>query len=70
MIVSHAAAPPWAEALRGREFPLPADDVAALDLDPQRFAIEVAEVRRRDAQSPDGDHAVLDDGLVVVRRIV
>ena len=49
-------------------FPTPAEDIAALDLDPDAWEVEVAEVRRREATGPDGAPAVLDDGVVLLRR--
>jgi SAM-dependent methyltransferase len=70
LIISHAAPPPWSGlAHRHAEgMPQPADDLAALDLAPELWDVELAEVRQRDAVGPDGQHAVLDDGVVLVRR--
>lgn len=48
--------------------PQPADDLAALALPPEHWEVELAEVRRRDAIGPDGESAVLDDGVLLVRR--
>jgi SAM-dependent methyltransferase len=71
LIVSHAAPPPWSKHLAHHHpegMPQPADDVAALGLPPELWEVKLAEVRRRDAVGPDGESAVLDDGVVLVRR--
>ncbi len=70
LIVSHAAPPPWSSlAHRHPEgMPQPADELAALDLPSELWAVELAEVRERPATGPGGEHAVLEDGVVLVRR--
>lgn len=69
LIVSHAMAPPWHPAAHHHEaMPQPSDDLAALDLSPELWEVEIAEVRRREATGPDGLPAVLDDGIVLVHR--
>lgn len=48
----------------------PVEEVAELALDPQEWTVEVQEVRRREATSPDGSQkAVLKDGVVLLRRL-
>jgi SAM-dependent methyltransferase len=70
LIVTHAVPPPWHPAAHHHEtLPQPADDLAALALEPELWAVELAEIRRRDALGPDGEPAVLDDGVVLVRRL-
>lgn len=70
LIVSHAVPPPWHPAAHHHEtLPQPADDLAALALDPERWVVELEEIRRRDAVGPDGEPAVLDDGVLMVRRV-
>jgi len=70
LIVSHAVPPPWHAAAHHHEtLPQPADDLAALALDPERWVVELEEIRRRDAVGPDGEPAVLDDGVLMVRRV-
>lgn len=70
VLVSHAAAPRWAEGLRGHgDFPQPESELAALRLDPERWTVLAAEVRTRDAVGPDGAAARLDDTVVVARRL-
>ncbi|HYP74254.1 MAG TPA: bifunctional NAD(P)/FAD-dependent oxidoreductase/class I SAM-dependent methyltransferase [Microbacterium sp.] len=70
LVLSHAAAPPWASAhsdhvpeLRG-----PAEELALLDLDPARWEVEIVEVRPRETLDPDGDPARLEDGVLLLRR--
>lgn len=43
-------------------------ELAALDVDPQRWETLLAEVRLRDAVGPNGERATLDDVVVVLRR--
>lgn len=70
LIVTHAVPPPWHPAAHHHEtLPQPADDLAALALEPELWAVELEEIRRRDAVGPDGEPAVLDDGVVLVRRL-
>ena len=48
----------------------PAEEVAELALDPQEWTVDLQEVRRREATSPDGTQtAVLKDGVVLLRRV-
>lgn len=70
LIVSHAAAPPWAspEHVRDHVFLQPADEVAALALDPAVWTIQRAEVVSRETTAPDGAPASLDDSVVLLRR--
>ncbi len=67
LVVAHAAMPPWG---RGgdhhHDFVSPEDEVAALGLD--GWTTEIAEVRSREATGPDGEQAVLDDTVVLLRR--
>lgn len=77
--VSHAAPPPWANAGAHehgpREFHTPDGELIALGLSGQvqshasSFEVRAAEIRTREATGPDGERAVLDDCLVVVRRV-
>lgn len=71
LIVGHAAAPSWAPPghAHGMEFPTPEGDLAALDLDPDRWHTLICEVRERPATAPDGAPAVLLDSVVLVQRI-
>lgn len=70
LIVSHAAPPPWANIPHGHrpQLPTPADEVDALALDPKDWDVLVAEIRSRPATGPGGQHAVLDDTVVLARR--
>lgn len=47
----------------------PAEEVAALALPADAWAIEIAESRERAATGPDGESAVLEDGVVLLRRL-
>lgn len=70
LLVSHAAAPPWAGGLQHghAEFPQPATELALLGLPALGWDVLVAEVRRRPGVGPDGTAAELDDTVVVVQR--
>lgn len=69
VILTHAAPPPWAKNHPG-EFLPPESELALLGIDQgsDDWAIEVAEVRERDASGPDGHQHHLEDTVVVVRR--
>lgn len=71
LLVSHAAPPPWAVELHrhGREdLRDPAAERTALALDPALWDTELAEVRRRQATSPTGQPAELEDAVLLLRR--
>lgn len=69
LIVTHAVAPPWHPTAHHHEaLPQPSDDLAALALSAELWEVELAEVRQREATGPDGQPAVLDDGILLVRR--
>lgn len=71
LLVTHAAPPPWAPAEHRAHFAgvRPADDHAALGLDPTAWAIEILEERPRAVTGPRGEAAQLLDGILLVRRI-
>lgn len=70
LIVSHAAAPTWADPnmVHDHHFPTPEGDLAALRLDLARWDVLAVETRKRDAVGPGGLPAALIDGVVLVRR--
>ncbi|MGN8553961.1 UNVERIFIED_CONTAM: NAD(P)/FAD-dependent oxidoreductase [Microbacterium sp. SLM126] len=70
LIVSHAAPPPWARELPAHAPAMhtPDEELALLGLDPLAWDPEIVEVRRREAASPDGTPAHLDDGVLLLRR--
>lgn len=74
LIVSHAEPPPWADLPdeHGHDhdhfFPSPADEIHELDLPESDWEVLIAETRSRDATGPDGQRAVLLDGVVLLRR--
>ncbi len=49
-------------------FPTPDEQIAELALAPDDWTPVLAEVRRRDAVGPDGEQALLDDTVVLMRR--
>lgn len=74
LVVAHAAAPPWSRLRHTdsdghhADFPTPDQEVAALALDTSEWTTIIAEVRSRDAVGPAGEHAVLHDSVVLLRR--
>lgn len=70
LLVTHAAAPPWAdpEKVAHHTFLTPAQEVDELALDPDGWEVVLCEVRSRAATGPDGEPGTLDDGVVLVRR--
>ncbi|XPP26695.1 MAG: FAD-dependent oxidoreductase [Leucobacter sp.] len=69
VLVSHAAPPEWAGDYDGpASFPTPEGELAALDLGADWETL-AAEVRDREATGPDGEPAVLQDTVVVTRRL-
>ncbi|MBK8077272.1 MAG: class I SAM-dependent methyltransferase [Kineosporiaceae bacterium] len=69
VVISHAAAPPWAspEHIGNHRFLTPAEELAELAL-ADGWEVVLAEVRRREATGPDGGPAQLDDGVLLLRR--
>jgi hypothetical protein len=69
LIISHAAAPPWArlKAEHEHRFLTPEEEIDALRLD-DAWSTVVAETRTRPAVGPDGAQMVLDDTVVLLRR--
>lgn len=73
LVVAHAEPPPWAhghdhDRLAAMDFPTPQDDLATLDLAPDRWHTVVAELRDRPAFAPSGEEVVLRDGVLLVQR--
>lgn len=67
LVVAHAAMPPWGRGgAHHHEFVSPSDEVASLGLD--GWTTEIAEIRSREATGPNGEQAVLDDTVVLLRR--
>ena len=46
----------------------PVEELALLNLDQAEWAVELAELRTREAVGPDGDPVPLDDGVLLLRR--
>lgn len=70
LLVTHAAAPPWAdpEQVAHHTFLTPAQEVAELGFGTDGWDVVLAETRTRTGTSPDGVTGTLDDGVVLVRR--
>lgn len=72
LVVSHAAPPPWSGGLSGHEhdqtFLTPQQEVAALGLPETDWQQLIVETKGRSAIGPDGNPAVLDDAVVLLRR--
>lgn len=69
LVVSHATAPPWARHKHGpSEMPTLDGELQVLQ-PPEAWDVEVGEVRHRDAVGPDGEDAVLEDLIVMARRV-
>ena len=66
LIIAHAGMPPWAAHAHHHDFPTPDEEVASLGL--QGWIVEIAEIRSHEATGPDGQQAVLDDTVVLLRR--
>lgn len=77
LVIAHAAPPPWARHRHGQndgptnrdEFPTPEQQIAELALAPDDWTTVIADVRRRDTVGPDGQQALLDDTVVLLRRV-
>jgi len=70
LLVSHAAFPPWSDADAHGHVSLlsPDEEQAELALDPDEWESVLVETRQREAMGPDGQPAVLDDGVLLLRR--
>lgn len=71
LVVSHVAPPPWVRDLPP-EAPIlrdPRDELALLALPRDQWATELVEVRPRDVADPDGNPAVIEDGVLLLRRL-
>lgn len=68
LVISHAAAPPWAEHHHDHRFLSAAEEHRELDLDPDQWEVRICENRVRGAQDPEGRPAELEDSVVLLRR--
>lgn len=70
LVVSHAAAPPWApeHAAHLPSMRSPAEELELLAFDPDEWVVERVELRPRAVQDPEGNPAHLDDGVLLLRR--
>lgn len=69
ILISHAAAPPWAEhSHEPQAMPTLEGDMQALH--PQQlWTVEIGEIRRRDVVGPDGQDATLEDVVILAQRL-
>ncbi|WP_129659346.1 FAD-dependent oxidoreductase [Rothia uropygialis] len=68
-IISHAAPPPWATGHQQHDFPDPAEDIRALALG-QEWETDLQETRKREVKDPEGNPAILEDSVMVLRKKV
>lgn len=69
IVVSHAAFPPWADRPDpDHRFSTPEEELALLDLDPERWMVARCEIAEREGTGPDGQSGTLADSILVVRR--
>lgn len=71
-VLGHAAPPRWASPemhQHAAHLVGPHEEVEQLDLDPEVWSVEVAELRQRDIIDPDGQPATIDDSVVLLRRV-
>jgi SAM-dependent methyltransferase len=70
LIVDHGEAPPWASKLdhHHHQFPSAEQVVSLLNLDDAEWDRVGVEEVERDAVGPEGQHAVLTDNVMVLRR--
>lgn len=67
-IVSHGAAPPWAEGHADHKFLTPEEELAELDLAPAGWSVLKAQTITRKGTGPDGQEGVLDDTVLLLQR--
>ena len=69
LVVDHDAASPWASKLdHHHEFPSAEEVVSSLNLDESQWDRVRANALERDAVGPEGQHGVLVDNVMVLRR--
>jgi SAM-dependent methyltransferase len=68
LVISHAGFPPWAAHHHEPAFPTPDEEIASLDLPAGRWTALIAQTRSREATGPEGQRAILDDSVVLLRR--
>lgn len=70
LVTAHAGAPSWSDPEHVREHPFatPEEDLRALALDPADWTVELAELRERAVEGPDGEAGSVPDGVVLARR--
>ncbi|MBF4562057.1 FAD-dependent oxidoreductase [Microbacterium sp. VKM Ac-2870] len=76
LVISHAAPPPWSrhgigdsqQHEHGPRLLSPEEELGLLTLAPDEWEPVIVGIRPREAQGPDGESALLDDGVLLLRR--
>ena len=68
IIVDHGAAPPWAKHIHDHVFPSVDEVFATIDLPAGQWERVRVDTVEREAIGPDGEHGVLLDNVIVLRR--
>ena len=70
LIVGHEGLPPWAEPHHGHEhqFLTAEQEIAALSLPTGEWQAVLNEARPRELKGPEGQRAIIDDVVVLLRR--
>lgn len=71
LVTAHATPPPWANEEHRAAFKdiTPQQEIFDLALRPGEWEVVVAELRQRTAIGPDGQEGVLEDSVVLLRRV-
>lgn len=69
LVVAHAAPPPWAgDMAKDATFPTVEGELADLAADPAAWTTVIAAVVEREGTSPDGEKAMLQDTVIMLKR--
>ena len=69
LMIGHAALPPWAGHHGDVSFPSVRDILAEIDLPPDEWQVEVADIWERPATGRDGISGTLSDSVVLAHRL-
>ncbi|MEL5953419.1 methyltransferase domain-containing protein [Streptomyces sp. CLV115] len=71
LVVDHGSTAPWSwDQDPDVRYPAPQEVAADLSLDPETWAVEMADARTRTATGPDGRTAEVTDHVLIIRRTV
>lgn len=74
LVISHAEVSPWAAARHesaddhAHQVTTPESELELLQLDPDHWSVEIAELRSREVVGPDGEQATLHDTVILAQR--